>query len=139
MTARFVRLAAGDADHERLWGAVGLTAFIAGVVWVRLFGLLPLVCPFRALTGLPCPTCGASRGFASLVSGHPFDSLRFNPLVLPVTVAGLLYVIYAVCTVALGLPRLRLVLSSAETRAVRWTALVATAAFWGFMMMRGIP
>ncbi len=40
----------------------------------------PVACPFRALTGIPCPGCGATRSFFTLGSGHIVTSVRLNPL-----------------------------------------------------------
>ena len=36
-------------------------------------------CPLRALLGLPCPTCGTTRGLEALLTGHPLDALAYNP------------------------------------------------------------
>ena len=38
---------------------------------------MPLGCPFRAATGLPCPFCGGTRAFA-LASRGDGSFLRFN-------------------------------------------------------------
>jgi len=41
---------------------------------------LPSICPFYALTGLPCPGCGLTRAFICLGHGHWRDSLHWHPL-----------------------------------------------------------
>ncbi|ROO90955.1 uncharacterized protein DUF2752 [Actinocorallia herbida] len=40
-----------------------------------------IICPFRALTGIPCPFCGGTTVFIELGSGHPVRALLANPLV----------------------------------------------------------
>jgi hypothetical protein len=35
-------------------------------------------CTFKAVTGLPCPSCGMTSSFALLVHGDPWNSLRAN-------------------------------------------------------------
>jgi hypothetical protein len=53
-----------------------------------------LSCPFRALTGLQCPGCGAQRALHQLLHGHPIAALELNPLVmlcLPFLTYGLLW------------------------------------------------
>jgi hypothetical protein len=51
---------------------------------------IPLSCPFRAATGLPCPLCGGTRAFAAVAQGSP-DVLRFNAAL--VLIAGLVVVV----------------------------------------------
>jgi len=56
-------------------------ALLVASPWVLwLLPHTPVVCAFRALTGLPCPGCGATRAFFHLGSGHVLTSLRINPL-----------------------------------------------------------
>ncbi len=43
----------------------------------------PIVCPFRLVTGLPCPTCGLTRAFCFLAHGRIAESLQFHWLGAP--------------------------------------------------------
>ena len=52
-----------------------------------------IFCPFRLLTGLPCPLCGMTRGLASLLRGRWHDALAFHvfsPFVLAAITAWIL-------------------------------------------------
>ncbi|WP_183094067.1 DUF2752 domain-containing protein [Nocardioides stalactiti] len=49
----------------------------------------PVICPFRALTGLPCPGCGLTRSWVYAAHGWWRESFASNPFGL-VVVAGLL-------------------------------------------------
>ncbi|MBN2056720.1 DUF2752 domain-containing protein [bacterium] len=56
----------------------------AGVlIWSKLPGWLQLFsrCPFKRLTGLPCPTCGSSRVFLALAHFDLATAFYMNPLV----------------------------------------------------------
>lgn len=39
----------------------------------------PVLCPFRAMTGLPCPGCGLTRSWVQLVHGDPAASMAAHP------------------------------------------------------------
>ena len=43
----------------------------------------PVLCPFRAVTGLPCPFCGLTRSLFAAGQGRWEDSLAYSPLGLP--------------------------------------------------------
>ena len=45
----------------------------------NLLELLSLNCPFKSITGLPCPGCGYTRSIESLVTGNIFASFMHNP------------------------------------------------------------
>jgi hypothetical protein len=79
-TSRDARLAAG--------AMLGIA-----VAWPRLPVHPPLACPFRSVTGLPCPLCGMTRAVVAAMHGHLLDSLRFNP-------AGIVVVLVALALVA---------------------------------------
>jgi hypothetical protein len=49
----------------------------------------PVICPFRRLTGLPCPGCGLTRSWVYLVHGDVHAALWANPFG-PVTIAAVL-------------------------------------------------
>ena len=69
-----------DRQVADLWGVAALGA-IALIPFSRTFlSALPL-CPLRTLTGLPCPTCGATRAAEAMLGGHVLDAVLYNPLV----------------------------------------------------------
>lgn len=43
----------------------------------------PAWCQLRLSLGLPCPACGLTRAFCSLVAGHPLQALGWNVLCAP--------------------------------------------------------
>jgi hypothetical protein len=46
-------------------------------------------CYFRKLTGIPCPTCGATRTATALTEGRVLDALLTNPLLTVLTIGFL--------------------------------------------------
>ena len=81
------------------WIAVGGVGAALGAVLLSPGGIEdgPVVCPFRLLTGLPCPGCGLTRSWVYLAHGQWRDSFVANPFGL-VLVALLLALVVAVVT-----------------------------------------
>lgn len=84
----------------------------------------PILCPFRLLTGIPCPSCGLTRSWVALMHGDLGQSLAFHPL-------GWLVVILAV-PFALGLDRL---IPGLDERLGSVRFLGGFAAFWGIVWL----
>ncbi len=77
-------------------GIVGTAIGIIGILWwiiavLAALGLVaaagttgatggPVVCPFRAVTGFPCPTCGFLRTAGLLLDGAVARAFAMNPL-----------------------------------------------------------
>lgn len=58
-----------------------LSAMGTAVVVVRSHPHIPFpLCPFKLLTGLPCPGCGGIRAAEALLQGDVLNALYINPL-----------------------------------------------------------
>ena len=70
---------------------MGLAAGLA-VVAARAWGAVPLPlwsCPYRHLTGLPCPTCYLSRSVLASFRGDLVGAMRWHALGPPLVATGL--------------------------------------------------
>ncbi len=65
------------------WLTAAWAAAALGIVawWAPARLGFPFLCPLRTLTGIPCPTCGATRTVALLIQLRPAEAFRCNPLV----------------------------------------------------------
>ena len=66
----------------------GCLPFAVGAAAGEDGGLLP-ACPFRSVTGLPCPLCGATRAFALAVRGDAGWTVYNAPWVVLAVAAAL--------------------------------------------------
>ena len=62
-----------------LWGVVTVCSLLLRPFWLALAPFVP-ACPFRAITGLPCPTCGTTHAALALLDGRIGDAFVANPL-----------------------------------------------------------
>jgi hypothetical protein len=137
MTVATARLPRDEIDHELIWGWVALGSAVLGAFLIARIGLPPIVCPFRALTGLPCLTCGATRAFAALIRGDVTASVRLNPLVPIGAACAIVYVPYALVVAHANLPRVRVHLTSADWVLIRIVVSVVVVSVWTYLIVDG--
>ena len=126
----------GERDPELLWGAVICSACVVAAAWL-LIGLPTPPCPLHALTGIPCPSCGITRGLLRLLNGSVMEAFLFNPLIMTVLAGVVLYVPYAALVVIGRLPRLRWEpLPEAATRIIHMTAVILVLLNWICLILR---
>ena len=78
------------ARHGPLGVVLRVTAMAVaavGVSWIHRVNDPGVLCPLRALTGIPCPVCGGTTVFIEFGGGHPVRAALANPLVLTGAVA----------------------------------------------------
>jgi hypothetical protein len=104
--------------------------------WVPPGGASFILCPFRRLTGLPCPGCGMTRAFAHLAKGEWSAAVRDHPLA-PFLAAEL-----CIGWVSWSLPaarRLRAATVARMDRLALWHLLALTLAWVGRMAAGALP
>jgi uncharacterized protein DUF2752 len=126
---------AGATPLGVIFLACGLV--IAAVVGVLHLDRLPVAfCAFKAVTGLPCMSCGTTRAFARLYSLDLPGAVAMNPLSAAVALA---LVPWGLVDLVL-LPRGRaLVLEISRGLApfVRVTAVALVFANWAYLIVAG--
>lgn len=95
-----------------------------------------ILCPFRALTGYPCPGCGMTRAFSALAHGEPLRAILYNPLSPVLFVAGLLVWASAAATL-LNLPSVRAALSRLYPSTLACQLFLAVMLIWWVVRLAG--
>jgi hypothetical protein len=131
------RLERGAIDHELIWSSIALVSLAGLWIYARLPGAEPLTCPFHAITGWPCVTCGGTRATLALLRGAVAEAFRWNPLVALAGLAAVPYLAYAVTAVVFSLPRVHVTLDARDWLRLRVSTLLAVAATWTFLIVDG--
>jgi hypothetical protein len=130
----FRPLAPKETDFEFLFLAVSGGFATSCYFWLKL-GMAWPGCWVRRLTGLPCPTCGATRCAMSLAHGDLAGAWRDNPLIFICYTGTLLINLYAAAVLLFRLPRLRLAnVPSQIKRALGALVIVALTANWIYLL-----
>jgi hypothetical protein len=109
-----------------VWSALGLV-----LVWLSVHFHQPAqLCLVKHLTGLPCPTCGFTRGALSLFRGHPAQAWLYNPLLY--SVIALFFAATAIRIISAR--SLRIDLTSKERSAAWILAGVLFFANWAYVI-----
>lgn len=116
---------------------LGLSAVFVISAWWRPAELPSIIaCPFRALTGLPCPGCGMTRAFCALGHGEWRLALQYNALSPLVFLAALLAWAWAAAG-ALNWRRARAAIESLRPGRRAAGGLLALTVVWWLARLAG--
>jgi hypothetical protein len=100
------------------WAGAGML----GIAAVRpLFGSPGLGCPLRAMTGVPCPFCGMTRGVTDVVHGDFGAAAFLNP--------GSLFLVFAAVALLVAWRRRTVTFPA-------WLPYALVVALWGFQLFK---
>lgn len=122
----------GEIEYGIIYGGVSLFAlFIARTLPV--LSLSPS-CVFKALTGIPCPTCGATHSVFHLAQGEVSAAFMMNPLTAMCLIAAILVFLYSLVTLSFDLPKINILLSSKEGTTLRVGVIILILAQWVYLI-----
>jgi hypothetical protein len=109
---------------------------VLAIGWLSA-GLPTPVCPLHTLSGLPCPTCGMTRGLRCLLHGNVEAAFLFNPLGLVIILGITIYLLYCVVVISVRIPRLRWEkLSQSNALGIRIGVVMLIVLNWIYLIVR---
>lgn len=128
------RRLAQEGDPELIWLGVSVASVACATAWLAL-GLPWAKCPFLAVTGLPCLTCGATRSVIALLHGNFLAAVGWNPLAFIALCGVVVLDLYAAIVLAARTPRLRIVdWSTTEKNVARIAVICLLALNWIYLL-----
>jgi hypothetical protein len=128
------RAPGNEFDHELALLGVSVGTVVVGTIWLAL-GLPWPRCLFRALTGLPCVSCGATRCTIAFLHGNFLTAWQWNPFAFVVFCVLILFDLYAVIVVIGRAARVRVVDWTAREKKVTRIAIICLLALnWIYLL-----
>ena len=81
-----------------VWSLIGGVFLVGGAFHQYVHVMMPSGCPFHAITGIPCPTCGSTRAVVSFAELDFVASFMYNPAMFAlcgITVLMMLWTLWA--------------------------------------------
>ena len=127
----------GGATRRQAWlTLLGLSAMFATSLLWRPSDNGIILCPFRALTGYPCPGCGMTRAFSAIAHGEPLSAVIYNPLSPVLFVAALLVWASAAATI-LNLHSVRAALARLRPSTLACHLFLGVMLIWWVVRLAG--
>lgn len=121
-----------------LWAAAVLTVWLALVVAMHVLsdrlGVTGYTCPFRAITGRPCPSCGLTRAGMAILHGRFWEGWTQNPLMVTLLAGGAVLLVVRLVTGR----TIRLHLTRRQRYIVAGGSVAALLANWAYLLLAGI-
>jgi Protein of unknown function (DUF2752) len=132
MYVTFKKRSTGHIEFGVIYGSMALLLIGAARV-LPILSIAPS-CVLKGLTGIPCPTCGATRSVVYLSQGDLATAFLMNPLTALGFMAAVPYFFYSVITLIFNLPRIRFILTNREKIAVQKTAIMLILVQWAYLI-----
>ena len=99
------------------------------LAWTRWPLHLPTTCPFKLVTGIPCPSCGLTHATCALAHGQFVQAERYNLAAIPLALLGLVFAAALLFEASTNRPALS-PLWRKIARPTVWAIIVFLAAAW---------
>jgi hypothetical protein len=122
----------GASPLGAIFGGAGVVA-AAAVALLHLDRLPIVVCYFKAISGLPCPTCGSTRALGRLAVLDWRGAVAMNPLAVAVAALIAAWALADLALLTRG-SALGVEVSPRAARALRLVACVLFVLNWAYLL-----
>ena len=127
----------GELNLPLIYLAISIILGCTGLALVYLHAVPVMLCPFKEITGYPCPTCGATRMVYSLLDFRIMDAFRYNPGLMAAGGLFGVWCFYGLISQISG-RAIRIRLNEREGYFVRAAVIVIVLLNWLYLVLAGI-
>jgi hypothetical protein len=117
---------------------VTFAAVVGLLIAARYYERLPFQAPscgFRTVLGLPCVGCGGTRAMMALVSGRPFEAVRYNPAVAIGVLVSALWAVAGIWNYRRGKAPLSVPEQNRRIKRIALIALAVLTTNWIYLIL----
>jgi hypothetical protein len=133
MQLRLKKRSPDQIEFGIIYGGIALV--ILGAGWLQSILSFAPDCVFKGLTGIPCPTCGATRSVVHLSHGDILTAFTMNPLTTLCLMTAVLCFIYGLLSAAFHLPRIGFFFTDKERTAMRAGVVMLLLVQWAYLII----
>jgi hypothetical protein len=133
MQLRLKKRSPDQIEFGIIYGGIALV--ILGAGWLQSILSFAPDCVFKGLTGIPCPTCGATRSVVHLSHGDILTAFTMNPLTTLCLMTAVLCFIYGLLSAAFHLPRIGFLVTDKERTAMRAGVVMLLLVQWAYLII----
>jgi hypothetical protein len=133
MQLRLKKRSPDQIEFGIIYGGIALV--ILGAGWLQSILSFAPDCVFKGLTGIPCPTCGATRSVVHLSHGDILSAFTMNPLTTLCLMTAVLCFIYGLLSAAFHLPRIGFLVTDKERTAMRAGVVMLLLVQWAYLII----
>jgi hypothetical protein len=133
MQLRLKKRSPDQIEFGIIYGGIALV--ILGAGWLQSILSFAPDCVFKGLTGIPCPTCGATRSVVHLSHGDILSAFTMNPLTTLCLMTAVLCFIYGLLSAAFHLPRIGFFFTDKERTAMRAGVVMLLLVQWAYLII----
>jgi len=133
MRVVFTQRSKGQIEFGIIYGCIAFIA-LCSARFLPLFSLLP-DCAFKRITGISCPTCGATHSIVHLAHGNVVAAFLSNPLISIALSVALFALLFGLIAFSFQFPRIEVSVSAKEDPLVRIVAVVFFLIHWAYLII----
>ncbi len=127
----------GELNLPLIYLIISVVLGVTGLVLVYFDAVPVMLCPFKEITGFPCPTCGSTRLVYSLLDFHILDAFHYNPGLMAAGGLFGMWCLYGLISQISG-RALDVRLSTWEGHSVRAAVVLIVLLNWIYLILAGV-